>query len=511
VCLADADIGKIMGGNVLRLLAQRIVMNGGKRNMDKVRAELIGTVQAREKRYWDISDAIWSYAELGLEEHRSAKLLADALAAEGFQVERGVAGMPTAFTATWRNGIGGPVIGFLAEYDALPTLSQKAGSAVQEALVPGAPGHGCGHNTMGAMQALVVTALKDLMARQGISGTLKYYGCPAEEILVSRPYMIRAGLFRDVDAVIDCHAWDVFKVGHGREGAAAASFVVTFRGKTAHAGGAPWLGRSAVDAVELMHAGTERMREHLPVTHRIHWVTLEGGEAPNVVPDKATTWYIVRDIDENLEALISWVIDCAKAAALMTQTKYEVRFLTAVHQRFSNKALAELVYENMQAVGKPQYCKEEEQFARALQASVGIPVVGLEYPMRLTSSANEPYRGGSSDVGDVTLVAPTATMRFPARIPGVASHHWSVTAAGITSFAHKGITVGAKVAALSAFDLLTKPELLAKIRAEFDELAKARPYKSFLPADADPPLGWYAGLMERYRSEMAKFYQEPSR
>ncbi len=228
--------------------------------MDKIRAELIGTVQAREKRYWDISDAIWSYAELGLEEHRSAKLLADALAAEGFQVERGVAGMPTAFTATWRNGIGGPVIGFLAEYDALPTLSQKAGSAVQEALVPGAPGHGCGHNTMGAMQALVVTALKDLMASEGISGTLKYYGCPAEEILVSRPYMIRAGLFQDVDAVIDCHAWDVFKVGHGREGAAAASFVVTFRGKTAHSGGAPWRGRSAVDAVELMHAGTERMR-----------------------------------------------------------------------------------------------------------------------------------------------------------------------------------------------------------------------------------------------------------
>lgn len=477
--------------------------------MDKDRAELTARVAFRQKRFWGISDAIWSYAELGLEEHRSSKLLADTLADEGFEVERGVAGMPTAFTATWRNGTGTPVIGFLAEYDALPALSQKSGSAVQEAVVAGAPGHGCGHNTMGAMQALAVTALKDLMVKKGISGTLKYYGCPGEEILVPRPYMIRAGLFKGVDAVIDCHAWDFYKVAHGPEGAAAASFLVTFRGRTAHAGGSPWLGRSAADAVELMHAGTERMREHLPGTHRIQWVTLEGGEAPNVVPDKGTTWYMVRDIDENLEGLVSWVTDCAKAAALMTQTKYEIRFVAAVHQRFSNKALAELVYENMKEVGKPEYLQEEESFARDLQKSVGVPVVGLEYPMRLTSSATEPYRGGSSDVGDVTLVAPTVSMRFPARIPGAYSHHWTVVSGGATSFAHKGITAGAKVAALSAFDLMTRPELLGRIRAEFDELTKARPYKSFLPQDAEPPLGWHAALMEKYRKEMEKFYAEP--
>jgi aminobenzoyl-glutamate utilization protein B len=477
--------------------------------VDKEKKMIAEAVEDLQERFWKISDAIWSYAELPLEEYRSSKLLADTLEEAGFTVNRGVAGMPTAFTASWSHGNGRPVIGFLAEYDALPGLSQKAGVPFPDPVVEGAPGHGCGHNTSGAMQALTVVALKALMEKKDLNGTLKLFGCPGEENAVPRPHMIRAGLFRDVEVVIDCHAWDFFKVAHGMEGTAACSFLITFHGKAAHAGGAPWDGRSAADAVELMHAGTERMREHLKPTHRIHWVTPEGGKAPNVVPDRATTWYIVRDLDENLEEVRDWVLDCAEAAAKMTRTTSNVQLQAAVHQRFSNRSLAELIFENMNAVGRPEYTKAEEDFARALQENAGLPVIGLDYPIKITCPETEPFRGGSSDVGDVTLVAPTVSFRFPARIPGVRSHHWTVVAGGATSFAHKGITTGAKVAALTAFDLMTKSEALQKIRSEFEELAGERPYKSFLPEDAKPLLGWNREQMERYRKEMEQHYLEP--
>jgi len=477
--------------------------------LDAERRKIVQALENKQEKFWKISDVIWSYAELGLEEYKSAKLLADTLESAGFKLERGVAGMPTAFVASWSYGTGKPVIGFLAEYDALPMLSQIAGSTTQEPVVPGAPGHGCGHNTMGAMQALTVIAMREIMQKNGLNGTLKYFGSPAEEMLVSRPYMIRAGLFKDVEVVIDCHAWDFFKVAQGMEGAGMYSFIVTFKGKTAHSGGAPWKGRSATDGVELMHAGTERMREHLPVTQRTHWVTLEGGEAPNVVPDKASTWYFIRDLDENLGSHFNWVMDCAKGAALMTQTTYEVKVLTGVHQRFNNKNLATLIFNNMQTVGRPEYTEEEEVFARALQKNAGFPIKGLEYPIELSSPETTPFRASSSDVGDVTLISPTATVRFPARIPGCHSHHWAVTSSVATSFAHKGITAGAKVAAFTAYDLLTKPTLLAEIRTEFEELSKKRPYKTFLPDDAEPPLGWNTGLMETYRSKMEEFYIDP--
>ena len=471
--------------------------------------EMAKVVASKQESFWKISDAIWSYAELGLEEYKSSKLLSDTLESAGFTLDRGVAGMPTAFVASWSNGTGGPVIGFLAEYDALPMLSQKEGSPVQEPLIQGAPGHGCGHNTMGAMQALTVITIQDIMRKKNLNGTLKYFGSPAEEILVSRPHMVRAGLFDKVDVVIDCHSWDTFKVHYGMEGTGMYSFVVTFKGKTAHSGSAPWAGRSAVDAVELMHAGTERMREHLPVTQRTHWVTTEGGEAPNVVPDRGSTWYYTRDLDEHLESHFQWVIDCAKGAALMTQTTYEVKVLAAVHQRFYNKTLAELMFENIKAVGKPKYTEKEEAFARALQENAGLPTKGLDYPLELTSPETTPFRGGSSDMGDVTLVAPTVTLRFPTRIPGCPAHHWTSVSSACTSFAHKGISAGSKVAAFTAYDILTKPDVLSRIRTEFEELSKSRPYKSFLPAEAKPPLGINTELMEKYRDAMKQFYINP--
>jgi len=475
--------------------------------IDPEKARILQVVESKEEKFWRISDAIWSYAELGLEEHKSSKLLADTLEEAGFKVDRGVAGMPTAFVASWSHGTGKPVIGFLAEYDALPMLSQKAGVPMQDPLVPGAPGHGCGHNTMGAMQALTVVAMQEVIAKRGLNCTLKYFGSPAEEMLVSRPYMIRAGLFKDVDVVIDCHSSDKFKTSYGTSGAGMYSFVVSFRGRTAHSGANPWLGRSATDAVELMHAATERMREHTPVTQRTHWVTLEGGEAPNVVPDYASTWYFIRDIDKNLEDRFNWVMDCAKGAALMTQTTYEVKVLTAVHQLHGNKALAELIFRNIKAVGKPKYTEKEETFAKALQENTKSPLKGLDYAVELIDTEKEEYKGGSSDVGDVTLVAPCATIGFPTRIPGdFPGHHWAVVASGISSFAHKGIAAGAKVACCTTYDLLTRSELLAQISSEFKAFSKEHPYKTFLPDTAQPPLGWNANLMAQYRGKLEKFY-----
>ena len=467
-------------------------------------------IESRQASFWKISDALWSFAELGLEEHQSSKLLTDTLSSAGFRVDRGVAGMPTAFVASWKYGTGEPIIGFLAEYDALPMLSQKAESPTKDPIVAGAPGHGCGHNTMGSLQALTVIAMKAIMEKHKLNGTLKYFGSPAEEMLVSRPFMIRAGLFEDVEVVIDCHSYDSLKVQHGMEGLGMYSFTVTFRGKTTHSGASPWLGRSATDAVELMHAATERMREHLPVSQRSHWVTLEGGEAPNVVPDYARTWYFIRDLDENLESHFKWMMDCAKGAALMTQTTYDAQVLAAVHKRFGNKVLAELMFENMNLVGKPDYTSEEEAFARSLQKHGGFPEKGLDYDIILETPDNAPLRGGSSDVGDVTLVAPTTTLRFPTRIPGCHSHHWSTVASSKGSFAHKGITAGAKVAAYTAFDLLTTPALIKQIKEEFETLTKERPYKTFLPDAAEPPLGWNTALMEKYRGEMEKHYISPA-
>ncbi len=471
--------------------------------------EIMQAVESIQEKYWRISDAIWSYAELGLEEYKSSKLLADTLEGAGFKVARGVAGMPTAFVATWGSGTDKPVIGFLAEYDALPMLSQKAGSVVQDPVVAGAPGHGCGHNAMGSMQALAVVALKTYIEKNGLNCTLKYFGSPAEEMLLSRPYMIRAGVFKDVDAVIDCHSGARLATGYGISGSGMYSFTVSFRGRTSHSGANPWGGRSATDAVELMHAGTERAREHMPSTARIHWVTTDGGEFPNVVPDRATTWYFVRDTDANVEADFTWVLDCAKAAAMMTQTTHEVKVLAACHQAYRNKALAETLFENMKTVGIPEYSKEEETFARDLQKSFGIEVKGLDYPLEISNAATLPYSGGSTDVGDVTLVAPCATVVIPTVLGSFPGHHWTVVTSGISSFAHKGITAAARVTCLTAVDLLTRPELLAQVRKEFEETSAKYPYKSFLPDDAQLPLGWNAALMARYRSEMEKFHISP--
>jgi aminobenzoyl-glutamate utilization protein B len=342
------------------------------------------------------------------------------------------------------------------------------------------------------------------MDKYGIKGTIKVFGSPAEETLISRPYMIRAGLFNDVDAVIDNHSGSGFGTSYGRDGNAAFSTVFTFKGKTAHSGGSPWTGRSAVDAVEIMDIATNFLREHLFYTYRMHYVITEGGEAPNVVPDTASVWYYIRNTDERIEEMYQRVIDCAKAGALATGTELaQIRCLTAVHQRHGNKAAAELYQKNIELVGMPKWSEEEQAYAKELQKNLNVDVKGMPEKVDALEGPSSVFvGGGSSDVGDVTLIVPTATIRFPGQVPGAIGHSWSSVSCNFGSTAWKGLNAGAKAIAASGIDLLTKPAELKKLRDEFEAYAKENPYKPFLPADAKPPLDMYEESMEKWRSMM---------
>ena len=322
------------------------------------------------KKYGLISDAIWDYAELGMQEFRSSALLIKTLEDEGFTVERGVAGMPTCFVASW--GSGKPVIGILGEYDALPMISQKALNTVQNPVVDGAPGHGCGHNMMGTAGVASAIAVKRSMEEHRLQGTIKFFGSPAEETVISRPYMVREGVFKDVDAVIDNHASTDLTTSYGVNGNALISAVFSFKGKTSHAAGAPWSGISALDGVELMNIATNYLREHLFYTYRMHYVVTEGGEAPNVVPDRASVWYYIRNTDERLEEMYKRVLDCARGASLASGAELDtVTVLTAIHQRHSNKGMAETIQRNIELIGLPQWSEGEQSFAKALQKELG--------------------------------------------------------------------------------------------------------------------------------------------
>jgi aminobenzoyl-glutamate utilization protein B len=467
--------------------------------------ERLSRPSAMEK-YGKISDAIWSYAELGLQEFKSSALLISTLEDEGFTLESGLAGMPTCFVASY--GSDEPVIGILAEYDALPMISQKGRVPLQDPVIEGAPGHGCGHNTMGTAAVAAVIAVKEAMKKYDIQGTIKLFGSPAEEMVISRPYMVREGLFDSVDAVIDNHFSSKFSTSFGVGGNAMFSVVFSFKGKTAHGAGSPWSGRSALDAVELMNVAANYLREHLHFTQRMHYVITEGGEAPNVVPDKASVWYFIRNTDERVEDMYDRVVNCAKAAALATDTELtDIRVFTAIHQKHSNRAAAELFQKNIELVGMPEWSEEEHEFAKALQKELGKDEDGMPAEVDSLKAPSGTFTGGaSSDVGDVSLIAPLATIRFPGGVPGAVGHHWSTVAATFGSAAHKGLVAGAQAMAASAIDLMTKPDELEKLRAEFEKYSEEHPYRSFLPENATPPLEFNTELMNKWRPSMEKHY-----
>ncbi|MDH7568540.1 MAG: amidohydrolase [Armatimonadota bacterium] len=449
-----------------------------------------------------VHDAVWRYAEVGLQERRTAALLADLLAQHGFRVERGVAGMPTAFVATW--GEGRPAVGALAELDALPGVSQKV-LPRREPLTEGGAGHGCGHNIYAATALGGALAAKAVMQAHGIGGTVKCFGCPAEETLVGKVFMVREGLFRDLDACLGHHPGSANGVGMG-SGNAMNSVKFEFFGVPSHAAGSPESGISALDAVELMNVGVNYMREHVVQEARLHYVIEEGGHEPNVVPPYARVWYYVRAPQRELvNRYYEWVLRIADGADLMARTHHRVRFLTGVHEVIPNLPLAQAVVANMRLVGAPSYSQEELAFARQVGESIPreqklarladspLPnaeeLIDVDLNPRIYDPFGEGRKGGgSTDVAEVSWNLPTVEFSTAAFVVGAPGHSWQHTALAGSSVGRKSTLFAAKVMAATMLDLLTRPELLEECWNDWRRRMKGRVYQSPLPPDQRPPL-----------------------
>ncbi len=448
---------------------------------------------------------IWGHPELGLQEYRSSQLIADELEKAGFSVEMGVAQIPTAFIASW--GQGKPIIGILGEYDALPGLSQKV-SAARDPVKEGAPGHGCGHNLLGVASLGAALAVKEAMEEDGVGGTIRYYGCPAEETLVGKIFMAKAGLFDDLDAAIAWHP-GYANSGQGRVSTLAMnSFKVSFHGVAAHAGAAPHAGRSALDGVQLMDVGVNYLREHVIPEARIHGVITNGGRAPNIVPEYAQVWYFVRaPRREQVDGIYARVLDIAKGAALMTGTTHDVDFLTGCYELLPNDVIGGLMLENMKKVGGPWFADQGRDFARRLQRTLppGAVEVGIEGVLKISHAevtrkdlgdplcekiieprsehSVMPY---STDVGDVSHIAPTGSLSTCCHALGTPLHSWQFVAAAGSSIGFEGMMLAARTMALTMLDLETRPDVLKAARDEFDRKTGGREYVSPLPEGTVP-------------------------
>jgi len=450
------------------------------------KATALAAVEALEGDILDISMTLWDYAELALLETQSADYLADFLEAEGFTVERGVAEMPTAFVASF--GSGKPIIGVLAEFDALPGIGNAAVPR-KEPRGDGYPdGHGCGHNLFGAGSVAAAVAIKRTMEEHGLSGTLRLYGAPAEETVVGKVYMAKAGLFDDLDATLDWHPGLETKV-RNQSGQAMNNFEVEFFGQAAHSAADPWNGRSALDAVEMMNYGANMMREHVRPTTRIHYVIPSAGEAPNVVPAYARVWYYVRDTARApVDAYYDRLLKIAEGAALATATEYKVSLLTGVHATLLNRPLQEAMQANLEIVGGPEFTEEDQAFAKALQAYLEIEEKGLDADPKPLKDEVEPPGGGSTDVAEVSRIVPVVSLSVTTAAAGIPWHSWATTASHGTEGSVKGAEIAAKVLALTGVDLLLNPELIREARAFFDEMTEGKPYVSPVPADQKPPM-----------------------
>jgi len=431
-----------------------------------------------------LSDQVWAYAETALLETKSAEAIAAFAEAQGFRVRRGVADMPTAFVAEY--GQGAPVIGVLGEYDALPGLSQKA-QPTKAALEAGAPGHGCGHNLLGVAALGAALAIKEQIAAGKIAGTIRYYGTPAEEDVGGKSYMVRAGLFKDVDVVLSWHPGDETNA-ETKGSQAIVDFIVEFHGKTAHAAFDPWNGRSAVDGLEIFTDAVNRLREHVKPTVRIHYSIVRGGDVPNVVPDYARLWCWVRDSDRaGVEDVMVRVRKIAAGAALAADVESKLTVQGGTYNMLVNMKGQRLIFDNLQWLGPPRFTAEEQQFAREIQKATGTEQTGLDETIVPFLEKPGPPDGGSTDVGDVSWNVPTlqlAVTTSPKRAPW---HAWPVVACGGMSIGHKGMTYAAKALALTMIDLFSDPAKRAEIKKEFAEKVAGKPYQSYLP-DGPPPI-----------------------
>lgn len=433
-------------------------------------------------RWEQVAKQIWSFHETALQEHKSSALLEEVLEKDGFRVQRGVGQLPTAFVATV--GSGKPVVAILAEYDALPELSQKAGETRKDPEVAGGPGHGCEHNVLGtAAVAAAVAANHDRVARK-LSGTIQVFGSPAEEILIGKTFMLMAGAMRDVDVVLSWHPFDKNQVATSGRLALTAT-EVEFFGKTAHASAAPWLGRSALDAMEVFEHSMSLMREHVQPTARIHRVIKNGGAAANIIPDYSKVQVWLRDTTgARVEEMLGRMRKAADGAALATETRAKVTVLASVREPIYNDVLGRVVDRELQRVGAPRWDERDVEFAKALQKEIGIDQAGL-------ASQTLPYApghgsGASSDIGEVSAAVPLAEL-FVATAPlGAPSHQWSWASCAAHPLGLKGMETAAKVLGASLADLLTDPQAVAAAKAEFQKATKGKPYQSPLASDAKP-------------------------
>ena len=460
-------------------------------------------ISQNEKKIIETDDAVWRYAELGLQEFKTSKLCSETLEQNGFRVERGVAGMPTAFVASF--GQGKPVIGIMGELDALASLSQKA-LPRKEPLEEGAPGHGCGHNAYATSAVAAGIAVKVAAEETGIQGTVKVFGCPAEETLVGKIFMVRDGCFNGLDACIGNHTSSANGVDLDA-GTAMNSFKAEFFGRASHAGASPERGRSALDAAELMNIGVNYLREHIIQEARIHYVVENGGVQPNVVPPYARSWYYVRaPLRETVEQIYGRVLKIAGAADEMAETTHKITFLTGCYPKLNNIALSKLAVRNMREVGAPNYTEEEYAFARELGKSIpreekisglrtsGLPnweeLIDVDINARIYDPWGDPKssKGGSTDVSDVMWNTPTIQIRTAGFIVGAPGHSWQNAATMGMGIGHKSVIFGSKTIAGTVLDILTNPEALKEIQEEFRDSTKGFTYRSPLPADLKPPL-----------------------
>ena len=484
--------------------------------LEGYKTEAAASVDSMAKLAQEMVDTVFSFGELGFQEVETSRYLTGILEKNGFTVTRGVSDIPTAWVATW--GSGKPVIALGSDIDGIPQASQKPGVAYHDPIIPGAPGHGEGHNAGVPLNVVAALAVKKIMERDKLPGTLMLWPGVAEELVASKAWFIRDGVFKDVDICLFTHVGNNMSVTWGGgSGNGLISLEYTFEGETAHSAGSPWRGRSALDAVELMTHAWNMKREHLRIQQRSHYIITNGGDQPNVVPRNAGVWFYLRETEyPRIKELWQFADKMAEGAALMTGTKWTSRILGTAWPQHMNKPIAETTYANIQKVGLPSWSEADQTLAKALQKELGnaeqnglaVELSKLEEPIK-----DEDKRGGGSDdIGDISWNLPTITLRFPSNIPGLPGHNWSSAIAMATPIAHKGVVAGAKVQAMTILDILTKPELVKSAWDYFNNVqTKDMKYTPFIARDTPAPTFLNTEIPEKYRAEMRKYYYDPSR
>jgi aminobenzoyl-glutamate utilization protein B len=486
--------------------------------LDGLKDEALRMVEADAERVQEIVDMLFSFGELGFQEFETQRYLTGILEDAGFDIELGVAGMPSAWTARWSNGTGRPVIALGSDVDGIPQSNQKPGVAYRDPLLAMAPGHGEGHNSGQAVNIVAALNVKELMEREDISGTLLIWPGIAEEQLASKAFFVRDGVFEGVDVNLFTHVASNFGVSWGQSGSnALVSAQFRFTGETAHSAGAPWRGRSALDAVMLMAQAWEFKREHLRPPQRSHYVIVDGGDQPNVVPQTATIWFFLREVDyEHVMEMYDAAKDMAAGAALMTGTQIDtIMTIGSAWSGHFSKPVAEITYENIQRVGLPEWTEDDHRLAKGIQIELGEEAEGLATelgglggPVNLARSLG----GGSDDIGDVSWNMPTVTLRYPANMPGLPGHNWANGISMATPVAHKGTLAGAKVQALTLLDLFLDGETVQAAWTYFHEeqTAEQRYTPFILPTDR-PAIWLNEGIMATWRERMRPYYYDPNR